>query len=122
MRSPFFSVPGSGREAFIFTSPQSFIRHVDAALFEKKDRRVGVLALFEPSERAIHQYVAEHSQVRTVHVVPLAPSGPSPVELDFFNNLKSRLRPFGIAVEHAPKERDLSRSIERGVPDLGLSL
>ncbi len=121
-RSPFASFPGSGSKAFVFNEPEVAIKNLGADLFELKKRKSGILALLEPDERLVDQYVSTNRHVRTIYFVSSQPSGMSRVELDIFNNLKRKYQSFGMGVEHLSHEKAHEKALEMEVRDSGLSL
>ncbi len=121
-RSPFQTSAGTGSKAFIFSDPESALKHFGVDLFDGKKRKAGVLVLLSPDEKFVDQYVAENRHVKTIHFVASQPGGMSRGELDLFNNLKRKYQPLGIGVEQISHEQALQKSIGKEREDFSLSL
>ncbi len=121
-RSPFSSEVGTSSQALIFSEPCAALRHFGLALFGSEKKKSGILALLEPNEKLVDQYVTANRHVKTIHFVSTQPSAMSRVELDFFNNLKRKYQPFGIGVEHLSHEKAHEKRLEMEGRSSGLSL
>ncbi len=120
--TPFYSERGSSRKTLLFTDPFSLFRHVGESLFSGKKRDVGLLGLLDGSDTVVHHFVAEHPRVDTLYFVPSHSSGMSKVELDLFNNLKFKLKNFGIGIESVTHERMHDIALGKEEREFGLSL
>lgn len=105
LTKPFYSARGTEKSAVIFTEPVSLIEKHGPALFPTRERRQGVLGLLEPNTDAVDSYVARNPHVKKLFVVTPENRKPSKVELDFFNNLKTKYRAFGIEVEQVSSNK-----------------
>lgn len=121
-QKPFYSDAGSSRKALLFSDPLLFLRMCGESLFLKKKRNVGLAALMEPSPHGVHHYLAEHPHVDTLFFVSSQSEGMSKVELDLFNNLKTRLKKFGVGIESVSHDRVRDLALRKEAHDIGLSL
>lgn len=110
-QKPFFSVATGGKKATIYVDPFSFMHHQGKhALWETKYRE-NVVCLMEPDIAALEKHVAANRQLSELHVFTGSGGKQGQVELDFFDNLKGKLSPFGIEVKQAAiQERSHERS------------
>ena len=109
---PLFSAPTKGRKAVVYTDPISFLSHHGEAVFLDRKSRDGILALLGPDTRQVDTFLAENRSVETLFVVSPKPGH---VELDFFNNLKTRYQKFGVKVESASLEQARTHGMKLGL-------
>lgn len=107
--SPFFSSRGTGKAAIVFTDPVALLQHHGKDLFGPGQKDKGILALLEPNEKSVDEYVAKNKHVK--ELIFALPKGGKPTkeEIDFFGNLKKRYLNLGIQVREANAPHDLRR-------------
>ncbi len=108
--TPFAAVSGKGRSATVYTDPFSYLGREGANAMSGRHGKHPVLALLTPDIAAVGKFLAENPHVDHINVVTPTPKHPSPVELDFFNNLKTHYLRLGIELdlvgpEHAGRGR-----------------
>ena len=106
---PFYASRGTGKSAVVFSDPKQFIEKRGADLFSDRHRKDGILVLLEPSADVVEQYVKANPHVKDLELVTKSQSKPEQGELDFFGNLKSRLRGLGVNVHHTEHGKALPR-------------
>jgi hypothetical protein len=114
--APFFNERGSSSRATVFTDPFTFMQTRGVDPFKARSQGHSVLALLEPSKDLLDQFVAGNPHVKSLHFVAPIGRGFDKSELDFFNILQSRYKPYGITIE----TRGLDKSLSRPGPDLGI--
>ena len=108
-KSPFFSSRGSGESAVLFTDPKQYIKTRGKELFAERNRKSGILVLMEPNAEGVTDYLKVNPHVKDIEIVTAGPSKPEQGELDFFGNLKSRLKGLGVNVRLTGYEKALRR-------------
>lgn len=113
-QKPFFSVTTGGKKATIYVDPFSFMGHQGKHALWGTKHRQDVICLMEPDAAVLKKHIAGNRHLTDLHVFTGSGGKQGQVELDFFNNLSSKLSPFGIEVKHATaQERTKGRE-----PDL----
>jgi hypothetical protein len=114
IRNPFHLEPGRSRRTVVFTDPVSFIKAEASDLFSDRKRHDGVLVLMEPNKSPVDKYLGQNTHVNRLTLFSSPKEKLSPVELDFFNNLKRAYPDFGIEIDTANE----SLSLKRGGPKI----
>jgi hypothetical protein len=104
----FVATRGNGRRAVVFTDPLTLIAKQGHETFAERNREDGILGLMEPSHGPVDRFIAQNPHVKELLIVPAAKKL-SQVELDLFENLKSRYRGFGIEVQEISFTKALTR-------------
>jgi len=109
---PLFSAPAKGRKAIVYTDPLSFLKQHGEAVFVDRKKRDGILALLTPDAEQVDRFVGHNPSVDTLLIV----SSPShPVELDFFSNLKTRYKKYGVNVESVSLDVARTHGLKLGI-------
>jgi hypothetical protein len=106
---PFFSHPGKGSQAVVFTDPREFMKKRGADLFSERSRNDGILVLMEPNAARVGDYLKENPHVKEIALVTQNRAKPNQAELDFFTNLRSQTKGTGVQVLFTEFDRALSR-------------
>jgi hypothetical protein len=100
-RKPFFTKNTQGPHAVIHLGPESFLRtHGEDALLRGGSGLEGFLGLLEPHAGLADQYLSQNRSVKKVSLIGSSLGKLSPLELDFFQNLKRRYEPLGVEFVH----------------------
>ncbi len=108
-KSPFYSSRGSSDKMLVFSDPKHYIEKRGHELFDDRSRKHGILVLMEPSHEAVADHLKANPHVKDVEIVSKSPSKPAQGELDFFDNLKTRLRGLGVNVKFTEYEKALMK-------------
>jgi hypothetical protein len=108
-KSPFYSSRGSSDKMLIFSDPKHYIEKRGNALFDDRSRKHGILVLMEPDHHAVADHLKANPHVKDIEIVSKSPSKPAQGELDFFGNLKSKLKGLGVNVKFTEYEKALQR-------------
>lgn len=98
IKRPFFVGQVTGTTATVYTDPFSLIQKHGTDILLNPARAKNVLALLEPAAAPVDLFVAENKQIKRLLIRGNEDGRLAGVELDFFNNLKTRYRTFGIEV------------------------
>jgi len=109
---PFFSKSSKDRSARIYVDPLLFLKHHGSNALSSAKHSQDVLCLLEPNSRLVDQFITGNRFLANITFVTSADSKEHPIEIDFFNNLKSHCHSHGIKVDHNDK-LDLGRG--RGI-------
>jgi len=115
IEKPFVVARGNGPRAVVFTDPLTLMAKQGHETFAARNRQDGILGLMEPNHQVVDRFIAQNPHVKELQIVP-AGKKLSKVELDFFENLKSRYRGFGVEVE----EVSFTKALTREGPELSL--
>jgi len=112
-KKPFFELNNHNKKMVVYLDPFSFLKHQGKhALWETKYSH-DVLCLMEPDDRVLDQHLAKSRHVSEIQLFLGHGKDVGAVELDFFNNLKSRATKFGIEVkQHHGLERGRDREAD----------
>lgn len=112
-QKPFFSVTTGSKKATVYVDPFSFLGHQGKHALWTAKHHQDVICLMEPDVSVLEKHVAGNRNLTEVHVFSRSSGARGQPEIDFFNNLKTRLAPFGIEVRAAsPQERGKERHPE----------
>jgi hypothetical protein len=96
MQKPFFSLASGRKKAVVYTDPFSFLKANGKHALWPTKHSTDVLCLMEPNAAVVDHFLAQNKHVRELHFMQGEGNKPGSVELDFFNNLKSKCGHFGI--------------------------
>lgn len=113
---PFYSSRGSADRMVIFADPKQYVQKRGKDLFAARERNDSILVLLQPDEGVVAEHLKTNPQIKHVEIVAKGPNKPDQGELDFFGNLKSKLKGLGVNVRLTGYEKALTR---RG-PDVDL--
>ncbi len=108
-KTPFHSSRGSSDKMLIFSDPKHYIEKRGHELFSDRNRKHGILVLMEPDHNAVADHLKANPHVKDIEIVSKSPSKPAQGELDFFGNLKSKLKGLGVNVKFTEYEKALMR-------------
>lgn len=116
-QKPFFELNKNSKKMLLYVDPFAFLKHQKKhAMWESKYSN-DVLCLMEPSDRVLDQHLAKSRNISEIQFFLGKSGSVSAVELDFFNNLKTRAAKFGIEVtQHRAQEK--SRDREADLPTM----
>ena len=97
-QKPFFELNSHNKKMVLYLDPLSFLKHQGKNAFWGAKHNNDILCLMEPNDQILDQHLAKSRHVSEVQLFLQDKSSNSTVELDFFNNLKSRAAKFGIEV------------------------
>lgn len=94
--APFFSAKGSGRSLAVYTDVFTFIKNSGKSTFSGSSSRSNILCLLEPNEKIVDRFLSKNQDIQRLEIVKAGKDGPNKVELDFFNNLKTKHKSLGM--------------------------
>jgi len=97
-QKPFFELSNNSKEMVLYLDPFAFLKHQGKHALWGAKHNNDVLCLMEPNDRVLDQHLAKSRHVSEIKLFLGPKGGKGTVELDFFNNLKSRAANFGIEV------------------------
>lgn len=97
-QKPFFELNNNSKKMVLYLDPFAFLKHQGKHALWGAKHNNDVLCLMEPNDRVLDQHLAKSRQISEIQLFLGSKSGKDTVELDFFNNLKSRAAKFGIEV------------------------
>ena len=106
-KKPFYSSRGTADRMVIFADPKQYIQKRGKELFAARSRKDGILVLMEPNAEVVAEHLKANPHVKGIEIVTMSPSKPAQGELDFFGNLKTRLRGLGVNVRLTEYEKAL---------------
>ena len=116
-QKPFFELNNHNKKMVVYLDPFSFLKHQGKHALWGTKYNHDVLCLMEPDDRVLDQHLVKNRHVSEIQVFFGHANGVSKVELDFFNNLKSRAAKFGIEVKQH-LGHDKGREREADLPSM----
>jgi hypothetical protein len=98
-QKPFFQVNNHKKKMVLYLDPLTFLKHQGKHALWSAKHGDDVLCLMEPDSRVLDQHLAKSRHISEIQLFLGTSNGVGSVELDFFNNLKSRTANLGIEVK-----------------------
>jgi len=112
-KKPFFELNNHNKKMVVYLDPFSFLKDQGKHALWGTKYSHDVLCLMEPDDRVLDHHLAKSRHVSEIQIFLSHGQGGGSVELDFFNNLKSRTAKFGIEVkQHHGHEKGRVREAE----------
>ena len=111
IKGAFFKVSTGSRNATIYLDPFGFLASQGKHAFWPAKYHQDVICLMEPDEKVLDHHLATNRRIDQVQVFLDPKSTNHQVELDFFNNLRSRYPQIGIQIGES---RGMGRERSRG--------
>ncbi|MGE0175141.1 MAG: relaxase/mobilization nuclease domain-containing protein [Oligoflexales bacterium] len=112
-KKPFFECNNHNKKMVVYLDPFSFLKDQGRHALWGTKYSHDVLCLMEPDGRIIDQHLAKSRHISEIQLFLGNDNGVGAVELDFFNNLKSRSAKFGIEVkQHHGHEKGRGREAD----------
>ena len=112
-RKPFFELNNHNKKMVVYLDPFSFLKDQGKHALWGTKYSHDVLCLMEPDDRVFDQHLVKSRHISEIQLFLGHGSGEGTVELDFFNNLKSRAAKFGIEVkQHHGHEKGREREAD----------
>jgi hypothetical protein len=116
-QKPFFELNNHNKKLVLYLDPFAFLKHQGKHALWSAKHSDDVLCLMEPDNRVLDQHLAKSRHVSEIQLFLGHSNGVGTVELDFFNNLKSRATKFGIEVKQY-SGREKGREREADLPSM----
>jgi hypothetical protein len=97
-QKPFFGLNSHNRKMVLYLDPLSFLKHQGKQALRGAKHNNDIVCLMEPNDQVLDQHLAKSRHVSEIQLFCGEKGGNGAVELDFFNNLKSRAAKIGIEV------------------------